>query len=113
MPSTSKCAYSTWFLALGNQENTTLLALYPTWNASGRVETPSGPVINVTEIPENLTIPCSAQEILINASGITVNPFPVKRLEESTLECPVVEKTTIHFNGATETLRYMETCITS
>lgn len=113
MPSPSKCTYSTWVVAFENRGNDTLLALYPTWNVSGRVGNLSGPTINVTKIPENLTIPCSGQEILINASEIIINPFPTKLLDESNLRCPVVEKTTIHFNGTTKTLRYTKKCVVS
>lgn len=51
MPSPSKCTYSTWVVAFENRGNDTLLALYPTWNVSGRVGNLSGPTINVTKIP--------------------------------------------------------------
>jgi len=111
-PTRVKCGYSTWITVIKNDSSTNMIAVYPLWHLKGRFKPQrQAPIIeNLPPLSLIWNRTCNGREILINASGVIINPFPSKVLEEGEGLCPRVDKITIYPNGTVETLRYVKKC---
>ena len=111
-PTKARCEYSTWVMVFKNGSSANMIAVYPLWHLKGRLKPErQTPIIeDFPPLPLILNRTCNGREILINASGVIINPFPSKLLDEGEGMCPRVDKITIYPNGTVETLSYMKKC---
>ncbi len=112
-PTKVKCGYSTWTTVVKDDNSAGIIAVYPLWELGGSFK-PKGQTPAIRDLPPLPIIldrMCEGREILINASGVIVNPFPSKLLEEEKGLCPRVDKITIYPNGTVKTLKYMKKCV--
>ena len=112
-PTKVKCGYSTWVMVVKNDSSASMIAVYPLWHLKGhhKLEKQTPIIENIPPLSLILNRTCDGREILINASGVIINPFPSKLLEEAEGVCPRVDKITIYPNGTIEILKYQKICV--